>query len=120
LLALNLNLKYFTPSLLLALDDQILPHAFLKMCLDSYVPEALGLKPESDPFISPTYACDEVNFHSKILLHKIAQFLSIYPYSFCESTFSTTFSFLKSFHRHESWLAQMTLYTMNAGDSFKG
>ncbi|EAR88616.3 hypothetical protein TTHERM_00185900 (macronuclear) [Tetrahymena thermophila SB210] len=58
--ALNLNLRYFTPSFLLALDDQILPHTFLKMCLDSYVPEQIGLRPESDPFISPIYASDEL------------------------------------------------------------
>jgi hormone-sensitive lipase len=31
--ALNLNVKFFTPSLLLALEDNILPHTFLKLCL---------------------------------------------------------------------------------------
>jgi hormone-sensitive lipase len=35
--ALNLNIHNYSPSLLLALDDQILPHTFLKICLNSYV-----------------------------------------------------------------------------------
>ena len=35
--ALNLSKKYFTPSLLLALDDPILPYPFLKMCINSYI-----------------------------------------------------------------------------------
>ena len=35
--ALNLSKKKFTPSLLLSLDDPILPYPFLKMCLSSYV-----------------------------------------------------------------------------------
>ena len=36
--ALNLVQKKFSPSLLEALDDVILPHTFLKLCLDAYVP----------------------------------------------------------------------------------
>lgn len=35
--ALNLNKKTFTPSLLLSLDDPILPYPFLKMCINSYL-----------------------------------------------------------------------------------
>ena len=35
--ALNLARTDFTPSMLLALDDPILPYPFLMMCLDSYV-----------------------------------------------------------------------------------
>jgi len=50
------------------------------MCLDSYVPEALGLKPESDPFISPSYACDEVNIDTKYSINLLI--ISIYLCSF--------------------------------------
>ena len=35
--ALSLSKLRFTPSLLLSVDDQLLPYPFLKMCLDSYV-----------------------------------------------------------------------------------
>lgn len=35
--ALNLSKKKFTPSLLCAIDDPILPYPFLKMCIDCYV-----------------------------------------------------------------------------------
>lgn len=35
--ALNLSKRHFTPSLLLSLDDPILPYPFLKMCMNSYV-----------------------------------------------------------------------------------
>ena len=35
--ALNLNYFDFTPSLLTALNDMILPHTFLKICLKSYL-----------------------------------------------------------------------------------
>jgi len=34
--ALNLSFKEFVPSVLLALDDPILPFPFLKMCIESY------------------------------------------------------------------------------------
>ena len=37
--ALSLSKLRFTPSVLLAVDDQLLPYPFLKMCLDSYVGE---------------------------------------------------------------------------------
>ena len=37
--ALNLSKFEFTPSLLLAIDDPILPYPFLKMCIDCYVGE---------------------------------------------------------------------------------
>lgn len=36
--ALNLNDKAFTPSLLNTLDDFILPHTYLKICVNAYVP----------------------------------------------------------------------------------
>ena len=35
--ALSLCKELFTPSLLLSVDDPILPYPFLKMCIDSYV-----------------------------------------------------------------------------------
>ena len=34
--ALSLDKFRFTPSLLLGIDDPILPYPFLKMCIDSY------------------------------------------------------------------------------------
>lgn len=37
--ALTLSKFRFTPSLLLAVDDPLLPYPFLKMCLNSYVGE---------------------------------------------------------------------------------
>lgn len=37
--ALSLALNNYSPSLLTSLDDMMLPHTFLKMCLSSYVPE---------------------------------------------------------------------------------
>jgi hormone-sensitive lipase len=37
--ALNLNLNNYTPSLLTALNDMILPHTFLKLCARSYLKE---------------------------------------------------------------------------------
>lgn len=35
--ALNLTYKTYTPSLLTALNDMILPHTFLKICLKAYL-----------------------------------------------------------------------------------
>lgn len=35
--ALNLNFKNYTPSLLTSLNDMILPHTFLKICLRAYL-----------------------------------------------------------------------------------
>jgi hormone-sensitive lipase len=35
--ALNLNYNNYTPSLLTSLNDMILPHTFLKICLKSYL-----------------------------------------------------------------------------------
>jgi hormone-sensitive lipase len=46
--ALSLSKKTFSPSLLLALDDPILPYPFLKMCIDSYVGDFSGC-PNMDP-----------------------------------------------------------------------
>lgn len=35
--ALNLNFNNYTPSLLTALNDTILPHTFLKICAKAYI-----------------------------------------------------------------------------------
>ncbi|EAR83697.2 hypothetical protein TTHERM_00827140 (macronuclear) [Tetrahymena thermophila SB210] len=58
--ALSLNLKKFTPSYLISLDDQILPHMFLKMCLQAYVNKDDGFDASTDPFLSPTCVSDEI------------------------------------------------------------
>lgn len=53
--ALNLNYKNYTPSLLTSLNDTILPHTFLKICLKAY------LKQDTDPlnqYVSPIYSKD--------------------------------------------------------------
>ena len=50
--ALNLNYYDFTPSLLTALNDMILPHTFLKICLKSYLRDPAH-KPATDCYISP-------------------------------------------------------------------
>ena len=49
---LNLNFNDYTPSLLSALNDMILPHTFLKLCLQAYIRDS-SFKPGSDPLISP-------------------------------------------------------------------
>lgn len=46
----------FNPSLLLALDDPILPYPFLKMCIDSYVGHAPDLS--TNEYLSPLLASD--------------------------------------------------------------
>jgi len=58
--ALNLNFHLYTPSLLIALDDQVLPHTFLKICLESYVGKITNYDSKSDPLISPILVNDEV------------------------------------------------------------
>jgi len=60
--ALNLCKKVFTPSLLLSIDDPILPYPFLKMCLDSYIgdySEHPHLGPAVNPYLSPIIAKNE-------------------------------------------------------------
>ena len=55
--ALNLNYNNYTPSLLTSLNDMILPHTFLKICLESYLKG--DLHPESDPLVSPIQASND-------------------------------------------------------------
>lgn len=48
--ALNLNYHNYTPSLLTSLNDMILPHTFLKICVKSYLPSGTN---SLDPLVSP-------------------------------------------------------------------
>ena len=50
--ALNLDFNNYTPSLLTALNDMILSHTFLKICMKAYLKDE-RYKAEKDPFISP-------------------------------------------------------------------
>lgn len=52
--ALNLNINYYTPSLLHALNDMILPHTMLKVCLKAYIKDP-KFDPTNDSLISPLY-----------------------------------------------------------------
>jgi len=56
--ALNLHQRRFNPSIMLAIDDLIVPYSFLKLCLEAYIPE--GAFPEKDPFLSPILASEEL------------------------------------------------------------
>eukprot|EP00347_Sterkiella_histriomuscorum_P013953 403362725 len=56
--ALNLSFSDFSPSILLALDDPILPFPFLKMCLESYIGPDPHLS--RNPYLSPMKANDDV------------------------------------------------------------
>jgi hormone-sensitive lipase len=59
--ALNLDLEQVTPSILNSLEDPILNVGFLKICLDSYLPELnTWMNPITNPFLSPLVANDEV------------------------------------------------------------
>lgn len=60
---MNLNWQKFTPSYLLSLDDQILPHTFLKLCVKSYLGESKNVRPDLDPLVSPSIASDEVIYY---------------------------------------------------------
>ena len=61
--ALSLSKEIFTPSMLLAVDDPILPYPFLKMCIDSYIgdfKEQRDCDPSSQYYLSPGIAPDEL------------------------------------------------------------
>lgn len=55
--ALNLNYNNYTPSLLTSLNDMILPHTFLKICLKAYLREGTDAK---NMYVSPINTTDEV------------------------------------------------------------
>jgi hormone-sensitive lipase len=56
--ALNLNVQAFTNSYLYALHDLIIPHTFLKLCLNAYVQSAQH-DTETDHFLSPIITPNE-------------------------------------------------------------
>ncbi|CAD8120851.1 unnamed protein product [Paramecium sonneborni] len=56
--ALLLDIKQFTPSLLISLNDPLLHHTVLKLCISSYVPQQFDAK--LDPLISPSIASDDI------------------------------------------------------------
>lgn len=56
--AVNLDKSTFTPSLIYTLEDLLVPHTFLKLCLDSYIQDP-HLDPSTDPFLSPLKAPEE-------------------------------------------------------------
>lgn len=56
--ALKMEVKTYSPSLVLALNDQILPYSVLKMIPGVYIPPE-G-KPEKDPLLSPLKATDDL------------------------------------------------------------
>lgn len=58
--ALNLDPISFTPSLLLAINDQIVPYSFLKMCLQLYMKDK-KCDPKHDPYLSPILLSKEVS-----------------------------------------------------------
>jgi hormone-sensitive lipase len=54
--ALNLNYNNYTPSLLTSLNDMILPHTFLKICLKAYLIEGTDAK---NMYVSPINTPDD-------------------------------------------------------------
>lgn len=56
---LNLNYFDYSPSLLTALNDMILPHTFLKICLKSYLKDK-SIKPDADYLVSPILTPTEI------------------------------------------------------------
>jgi len=56
--ALSLTFNTYSPSLLNSLDDMLLSHTFLKMCMSCYVPEEV--RAELDPFASPILFSDYI------------------------------------------------------------
>lgn len=59
--ALNLDLKQYTPSILLTLQDEIIPYTILKICINSYI-QNQDWDAKSDPFLSPLNASEEVRY----------------------------------------------------------
>ena len=54
--ALNLDKSMYSPSLMYALEDLLVPHTFLKLCLDSYLGSCRDIR---DPLISPSFVDKE-------------------------------------------------------------
>lgn len=57
--AVRLDINHYSRSVHLALEDKLLPHTFLKICLNSYIQDP-SLDPTKDIFISPYQADDEI------------------------------------------------------------
>ena len=55
--AVCLDKDRFTPSFIRALDDMVVPHTFLKLCLKSYLGDTTT--EVKNPYVSPLYASDE-------------------------------------------------------------
>lgn len=55
--ALNLRTDTYSPSLLKALNDEIIPYTFLELCQSSYLPDAKYAT--MDPLVSPILASEE-------------------------------------------------------------
>lgn len=55
--AMIMSPTMFSPSLIFAVDDFILPAGFLQLCIESYVGDADA---ESDPFLSPAVTPDSI------------------------------------------------------------
>lgn len=58
--ALNLDLKQYSPSVLLSLDDRIIPYSVLKICINSYIQNE-NWNALQDYFLSPLFIPNEVN-----------------------------------------------------------
>jgi len=56
--ALRLEAKAFSPSLMFALEDQLIPYTLLKLCISSYVPG--NANPALDPLLSPTHLSEDL------------------------------------------------------------
>jgi hormone-sensitive lipase len=57
--AVNLNKDVFTTSYMLSLEDLIVPHTYLKLCLEAYLQDQTKYA-DSNPYISPIIADDAV------------------------------------------------------------
>jgi len=56
--ALNLKADSYSPSILHALNDDVIPSSFLELCLNSYLPDEKYAS--MDPLVSPILASDEI------------------------------------------------------------
>jgi len=61
LLALRLEPRAYSPSLMLALEDQLVPYSLLRLCLQAYIPN--GADPTRDPLLSPIHLSNEVEIN---------------------------------------------------------
>jgi hormone-sensitive lipase len=57
--ATKVSMQDFTPSMLISLEDGVLPHTFLKLCIESYVQNE-EFRPNENMLISPVYAEESV------------------------------------------------------------